>query len=532
MNVIENIESRIRKFLDGLTDAQRFAFISALVFGIVAHGFAMFNRLSVHDNSHCLFDLGASYEVNRWGLGILYRLMVYTTKTFSLPVFNILLSLIFIGIAAMLIMDMFQVKTRLVAVIIGGMMVVFPMVTSLNSFLFTTWAYFLGLIFAVQAARTLTKDYSVKNLVLSIIWLALSLSLYQAFLGVVITLMLLMMFVNVLECKTTTIGQYAKEGALSIVSLVLGLGVWAVVAKIFRTIKHIQLDDYKGWTEPYDISKFPGKLIDAMKNFLTFRMEGINALRYLRMLTLLIFLLTVVLIVVLLIKSKNNMALKLSSVVGVILIPVAMMIIYVLSTSDLYVVSTLMIYAEIFVFIIPLLLIEHVEGLMNTMADKVAQCVAALLIFCTAVVTVGYVYLDNAAYYKAAIYQEQAVVYMTALIANIKSTEGFSDDMDIVFVGFNNVEDATINELANKEQMDGIQLEKYYNSLEEMINYGVNIQFMRDHLGVGNDKIIIDEENEYAKETEIKNMPVYPNEGGIAIVDGRVIVKMGEKYID
>ncbi|MBO6284671.1 MAG: glucosyltransferase domain-containing protein, partial [Pseudobutyrivibrio sp.] len=128
MNVIENIESRIRKFLDGLTDAQRFAFISALVFGIVAHGFAMFNRLSVHDNSHCLFDLGASYEVNRWGLGILYRLMVYTTKTFSLPVFNILLSLIFIGIAAMLIMDMFQVKTRLVAVIIGGMMVVFPMV--------------------------------------------------------------------------------------------------------------------------------------------------------------------------------------------------------------------------------------------------------------------------------------------------------------------------------------------------------------------------------------------------------------------
>ena len=322
MNVIENIESRIRKFLDGLTDAQRFAFISALVFGIVAHGFAMFNRLSVHDNSHCLFDLGASYEVNRWGLGILYRLMVYTTKTFSLPVFNILLSLIFIGIAAMLIMDMFQVKTKLVAVIIGGMMVVFPMVTSLNSFLFTTWAYFLGLIFAVQAARTLTKDYSVKNLVLSIIWLALSLSLYQAFLGVVITLMLLMMFVNVLECKTTTIGQYAKEGVLSIVSLVLGLGVWAVVAKFFRTIKHIQLDDYKGWTEPYDISKFPGKLIAAMKNFLTFRMEGINALRYLRMLTLLIFLLTVVLIVVLLIKSKNNMALKLSSVVGVILIPV------------------------------------------------------------------------------------------------------------------------------------------------------------------------------------------------------------------
>ena len=100
--------------------------------------------------------------------------------------------------------------------------------------------------------------------------------------------------------------------------------------------------------------------------------------------------------------------------------------------------------------------------------------------------------------------------------------------MDIVFVGFNNVEDSTINEVAKKEELDGIQLEKYYNSLEEMINFGVNVQFMRDHLGIGNDHIIIDDDNEYAELPEVKAMPTYPNDGGIAIVDGKVIVKMGE----
>ncbi|MCR5606144.1 MAG: hypothetical protein K6F69_04930 [Treponema sp.] len=187
-----------------------------------------------------------------------------------------------------------------------------------------------------------------------------------------------------------------------------------------------------------------------------------------------------------------------------------------------------MIYAEVFVYIIPLILLERFDGFEQKLAEKVSQVIAAIMILCTTVMTVGYVYLDNAAYNKAAIYQEQAVVYMTALIANIKATEGFSDDMDIVFVGFNNVEDQTINEVAKKEEMDGIQLEKYYNSLEEMINGGVNVQFMRDHLGIGNEHIIFDDDNEYASIAEVKNMPVYPNEGGIAVIDGKVIVKMSQ----
>lgn len=527
MTVINTFEMKIKEFIGRLSNAQKYAFCSAIILGIMAHGFAFFNRLSVHDNSHCLFDLGASYEVNRWGLGILYRIMVLTTKTYSLPFFNGFMSVVFIGICSMILMDIFEIKSKLVAVIIGGLMVVFPMVTSVFSFMFTSWPYFMGLVFGFQAARVLAKELSVKNVLISALWMALCLSFYQAFLGVVVTIFLLKMLVDVIDGKTDSVASYAISGVSYLIELGLSLGIWALIAKFFRTIKHMELNDYKGWGEPYDISKFPSKLSEAISSFLSFRMEGINALRYLRMLSMLIFVLTVIMIIMLLIKSQAKLSVKLSSIVGMILLPVAMTVIYLLSTSDAFQVSTLMIYAEVFVYIIPLLLLERFDGFSSDMLSIVSQGIVAVMIICTTVVTIGYVYLDNGAYNKAAIFQEQAVVYMTALVANIKSTDGFSDDMDIVFVGFDNVEDSTINEVASKEELDGIQLEKYYNSLEEMINYGVNVQFMRDHLGIGNEHIIIDDDNEYGDLPEVKTMPTYPNDGGIAVVDGMIIVKMG-----
>ena len=431
----------------------------------------------------------------------------------------------------MILMDIFEVKSKLIAVIIGGLMVVYPMVTSLFSFMFTTWPYFMGLVFSFQAVRVLTRGFSIKNLIISSVWLALCLSLYQAFLGVAICLFLLKMLFDVINGKTDSVATYALQGISYVVELVLGLGIWAAVAKIIRTVKHIELETYKGWDEGYNLAKFPSKLIEALKSFLTFRMEGINALRYLRMISLLIFVLTLVMIVMLLIKSRANIWVRLSAIVGVIFMPIGMTIVYLLSTSDEYQVSTLMIYAEVFVYIIPLLLLEVYDNFENALAGKLSQVVAGLMIMCTTVMTVGYVYLDNAAYNKAAIFQEQANVYMAALLANIKSTEGFSDDMEIVFVGFNNVADATINEVASKEEMDGIQLEKYYNSLEEMLNYGVNIQYLRDHIGIGNANMTIEDPNQdtsISEMPEVQAMPTYPNDGSIAIIDDMVVVKMGE----
>ena len=95
MDFTNKIESKIASIKNELSVQQLYGFVAALIAGIVAHGYVIFNRISYHDNTACLFNLGGTYESGRWMLGFVYDLQMMTTKLFSVPVFNGILSLIF-----------------------------------------------------------------------------------------------------------------------------------------------------------------------------------------------------------------------------------------------------------------------------------------------------------------------------------------------------------------------------------------------------------------------------------------------------
>lgn len=529
MNFVSDLDNLVKKIRDRLTTAQQAAFIAAMLVGIVSHGFVMFNRLSYHDNSASLYTLGATYESGRWGLGIIYKLQLLTTKTFSVPVFNSILSLIFIGIAAMAIVDIFRVHSKLVGAYIGAILVAFPVVTSIFSFMFTSWPYILAFLLAVEAAHILCQKQSIHRVIAASLVLACSLGLYQAFLGVAVTIFLVKLFMDVISGCITSVKQYAKDGVAYLVSLGLGLALWQILANAFRAITGIEAVVYKGMEDGYDILKLPSRIVIAIESFFKFDLEGINNLRYLRLLFLAIFIVALIQMAILLIKRVNGTALKLAALVGLILIPIGMKVIYLLSTSDSYIVDSLMLYADVFEILIPVFLIQELEtvSIKNAIIEKGIKLLTWLQVLAMLVIAVGYIYLDNAAYLKMDLYQEEAVAYFTALLANIKSTDGFSDDMEIVFVGMDDLSDGTIAEVASNEQMDGVKLEKYYNSLDNMIRYSGTLDFIREHCGYGNELVSVDD-GSYAELAEVKAMPTYPNDGGIAIIDNTLIVKFGE----
>ena len=187
-----------------------------------------------------------------------------------------------------------------------------------------------------------------------------------------------------------------------------------------------------------------------------------------------------------------------------------------------------MLYGDIFVLIVPVILIEELEtltiknGIINSVISVVTWCqIAALL-----VISVGYIYLDNAAYLKADLAVEQARAYYTQLVANIKSAPGFSDDMDIIMVGWDELDDGTFASCDSVEALDAVALEKFPN-YTDIVTYSGSISFMREHLAFGNEKLVIDH-GEVAAEPAVEKMPCYPNDGSIAVVRDRLIVKLGK----
>lgn len=529
MNFTSQIENTFNKFKNKFTQLQWAAFISVLAAGLVAHGYGIFNRLSYHDNSACLFSLGGTYESGRWMLGFIYDIQMMTTKLFAVPVFNGILSLIFIAFAAMLIVDTFNVKSKATAIYIGIIMSVYPVVTSIFSFMFTAWEYFLALLLSVVAARILIKGISVKRFILSAVVLSLSLGIYQAFFAVTIAAFLVAMLLDVIDGVTDNALDYVKRGMVFVADLVAGLVIWAVMRKVTMALKGITAVAYKGMDDGYDLALFPSRIIASLKDFFGFGQSSINSLLYLRAFTAILVVVALVQIVVLLVKSQVNVATKLVSIIGLIILPIGMNVVYLLSTSADYHVDTLMVYGNIFVFLLPVFLIERLDvaevkaGLQTT----ILSCVTWIQILALAVMAFGYIYLDNAAYMKAEIAEEQAVAYYTELVANIKSADGFTDDMEIVFVGWNNLEDGTNAKLDTVDQLEAVKLEKFPR-FTDIITYGGSIYFMQEHLGFGNE-LVVEDDGTMADTPEVQAMPTYPNDGSIAVVDGKLIVKLGEE---
>ena len=51
---------------------------SSIIWGVFAHGMALFNKYSILDDCKYLFSLGATYKSGRWGLEVIgkfYRIL-------------------------------------------------------------------------------------------------------------------------------------------------------------------------------------------------------------------------------------------------------------------------------------------------------------------------------------------------------------------------------------------------------------------------------------------------------------------------
>lgn len=136
MREIKTPEQCVRSVMTRLSSADKMAFASAIVIGLLAHLYAFTNKLYNYDELYSTpGSYGVGIENNRWFLELLGRLSSRTlTGSYSFPLVNGAISVILLAISAMLVVRMFEVKSTLFAGAIGGFMVAFPAITCMFFF--------------------------------------------------------------------------------------------------------------------------------------------------------------------------------------------------------------------------------------------------------------------------------------------------------------------------------------------------------------------------------------------------------------
>ncbi len=488
-----------------------------------AHFFILVNVIQNSDNINCSpFSAGAGISSGRWGLELINRGWHRIWGVYNIPFFNALLALILVSCAAYLIVWLFDEKNIVNCILIGGIMIAFPSITSMMFYSFTAPYYGLAICFSVIAV-CLYKQFQF-GFIISAICIAISMGIYQAYLPLTITLFVLFLLTECIR-KEWGIIETLKKGIKSVSTILLGIIFYYVFLKFFLWYYDASLASYKGIDSRGKIEwkTLPALLKKMISNCILLYKNDYYSIAITTIVHHAIFVLmcgTLLFLIIYLILQKSNIG----NIVSVLILGVFLMIaadsIEIMCPDNSYNVKyCLMMYGMSGLFIAPVILYEvYPEKGMTQICEKIKLGGEWLVTISITLIIINFVWQSNGNYMAGYYTTEQTVSYFQTLVTRIKSTEGYSPELPISFVG----------DFYDDESFSNIWTETpfwYGGHMPELINCYSTDKLMMNYLGYS--YIPATEDEKKRAELKAKDMPNYPQDGSIKIIDGVIVVKRG-----
>lgn len=517
-----------------LSGAVKTAFYAAFAAGLAAHLYQFTNKLYNYDElANTPGGIGLSTEQGRWLLNWMGRFMRSVFGgSYSLPFFNGIFALLFLALSAGMVVSVFQVRNKLTAGLIGGLMTVFPAVVSMYFFMFLALYYAIGIFFSVFAAW-LTVKYP-KNIIANIaavVMIACSLGVYQAYFPDTVCIFLIVVilkaaFGGVKEKKEWK--EFFLMIARFLVVMAAGVAVYFLINKAVLAVTHIQLTSYQGGDTMGKITI--AQLISALKSCYTSFFDlgfsnvmGISYNRTVRRLIKVVWILFAAGIGAYLVLKKKEYLNKVIVLCGILVFPVAMFLIYVMAPNSYC--YTLMAYSVVFFFVFFLLWLDACFRNLKLHAPvkSITNWVSALL---TAALVIVYIWYANGNYMALEYTKYHDFSYVQTLITKIRSVEDYSQDKPVIVVG------TQINDSTNG--MGSLIGDTFTVGGKADTNLGYNslLYLMSDYLGFSPYYGTYEEIQNWMQREVVREMPSYPADGSIQVIDDTIIVKLSDYEIN
>ena len=513
------IDEHGRKLWQRILPAQRWAFFCCILTGYLTHLFVFTNVIPNADGMSRVFDPQQMTIAGRWFLHYTTAPNAYT----QMPAAIALLSMVFLGLAAALVVDLLAIRSKVLAGLTGAIMAAFPSMGFTFLYTFTASAYCIGIFLAVLSIWLAAKGRL--GLVLGAVALALSMGVYQAYVTIAIGLALLVVLKKVLD-PNSTFRTTLTKGLELMGYLAVGAILYYVILLIFLKVKHLELWSYLGMDSAsgsYPFAQIPALILDAYKQVVAFFFVPGTPNAFTTMTMVLLDLAALVLGLLLFL---NRLSVKrlwkekwrpITALAMVALLPLGINFTRLLSPySDP---TPLMKYPFVIVYLALILLASLNDGLgKREYILPLAACwSAALLVFC--------LNTNNLMYTASAQAHRATQSYVTRLMARVESCPGYEPGMEVLFIGAV-PQDQIYSQVESYSKVD-----HYSVPLNSVVPLNKHLYYyLEDWLNVPikepNEEIMISVSNSKA----FRDMPLYPQEGSVQVLDGRLVVKLQPEY--
>ncbi|MBQ7359966.1 MAG: glucosyltransferase domain-containing protein [Lachnospiraceae bacterium] len=496
--------------------------IAGTIVGILAHIYMMTNKLPNIDDYISIFHYGSGYASGRWLLALIGNSLFRIDGTYSMPFFNGVVFVLMLSLAIMIFLKPFRFKSRWVKRILAGLFLSFPTVTATMGFMFTAPFYGVAVLFMAIAFYILVS-YKY-GFLLSIFLVCLSLGIYQAYWGLIAGFLLLYLMLLCMDEESKEL-EIVVLAIKSFVTLLFGVVLYLIVNNIMLGIQGINMSEYQGLSEmgQFELSRIPEILKMAYGWFFGFTTENylhITWYPYVRVVIAIGYVLTAMFGVQALIHNRKRAFKSIALTVFVAVFPLAVNSIYIMCNNGSFV-HTLMCYSVVLVFFIPFIFIDGFKN--GKLGKSVASGARYGYLFAVFIVIIFYIRFANIYYLNLELAFYETSHFMETLSTRIQDADNYSTDKPICFYG-------AYGESVNRN----IWELRMVNNMTGTVDVGnvINAPLMRQaysRVYLGNtfyelgDMSIIDK-----YEQQIKEMPSYPDDGSIVVMEDVVIVKFSD----
>lgn len=511
------------KFLGKFSETCKLAFISAFVIGVIVHIYVFTNLLPNHDSLFYLYTNNDVTESGRWSLKWLSSLSAY----YQMPVVIGMVSLLALALCAVFTVSVLEISHPLSIVLASGLIVSYPSVACIFSYLFTADAYLIAL--CLNAAGVwLAKRYRWGWLP-CVLLLALAMGTYQAFIcyagGLFLMDCILMLY------SEKSVKDTLAQGVRYLLILAAATVVYYGAMHFFLQLRHVELTSYQGLNELGTIGLT--EYLSAVPNVIRTFLKHLWSTPYLSP-----FFQKIQRVVCVLFigcagylwgsrKLYRAPAKTVLLVFGFSMIPLALNLISVIMIHSN--VTMLVLYAFVLfdVFFLKLAELSFGQETGSPIRGRFCKNCASFAAFgLSAILLWSNFCVCNEAYLRMQIRYENTFALSNRVAARIESLEDFSFDLPVVFAGIpGNFGNASNGLSKHGNEMTGTANGILY------FNTHYAYAYFRDYLGMRSPQANMETIRRVESSGILQEMPSYPDKDSIRVWDGVILVKFSDGKI-
>lgn len=521
----------VRRMYKELSDERavknlRYSLLGAVVFCMAAHAFAYFNFAPVHDGVNYVWKFAGKWEVS---LGRFLQPMYGELRgEYTMPWLSGMLSMLYIGLSAFLINELFEVDKPWMMVLTAGFISANASMTNLTMvFSYVTDAFALALLLACIGAYITIRLPNALGILVGSCCFAASMGIYQSY---VLFGGLLLVAHTMMQAITDRrlFSKWAKNWLCYAATVILTAIVYFVMYDRFLRYYGTEIAPVSSYNSPARLASMGltdllPLIQSAYESFIEY-FFGTDAgkLTLMNRCNIGLFALSGIVFGVYVVKERLPVWNVLLIVAGLVLFPgiaqaVGMLTqhgkIYFLTAHSLFLLYPLM-----------LALIGKMQFAAN--GGKRIGLLADVWVFrvCVYVLCGGILFCNirysNEMYTFRTVQYDKTISYVTRLIDRIDHVPGYErNETEVVFTGYSSAG------LTNLKEPDGWQWMEGVNN--SSITY---LQVLRSFIHMMGEQMNIpldySDLPDYASMEEVRNMPAFPDPQCCRMIDGRVLVKL------